>query len=93
MNEERIAILKMLEEGKITVKDATALLEAIDEPAPSDRLQVTQLAPSDQKDAPASRSGIGKRAQGRDRSRKTPRVRGRDHGQRRERGRNQKRIG
>lgn len=32
MNEERIAILKMLEEGKISAEDATALLNAVQQP-------------------------------------------------------------
>ncbi|MBI4531892.1 MAG: hypothetical protein HY709_10295 [Candidatus Latescibacteria bacterium] len=34
MSEERMKILKMLEEGKITVEEATRLIEAIESPAP-----------------------------------------------------------
>ena len=58
MNKDRTAILKMLEEGKITSEDATALLDAIkqpgrptlptqgmtdsSQPAPKDRLQIAK---------------------------------------------------
>ena len=34
MNEDRLSILKLLQEGKITVGEATTLLEAV-EPRPS----------------------------------------------------------
>ncbi len=39
MAQERISILRMLEEGKISVDEATALLEVIEQPAQSDQLQ------------------------------------------------------
>ena len=36
MSEERMKILKMLEEGKITVEEATRLIEAIEAPTPAE---------------------------------------------------------
>ena len=39
MNEERMRILKMLEEGKISVEEATQLIEAVEAP------QTTEIAP------------------------------------------------
>ncbi|MSS70203.1 MAG: hypothetical protein EXS64_01810 [Candidatus Latescibacteria bacterium] len=37
MSEERLKILKMLEEGKITVEEASRLIEAVESPAPARR--------------------------------------------------------
>ena len=49
MVQERISILRMLEKGKITVDEATALLDAIDQAAHSDpsRSDEPQSAPPD----------------------------------------------
>lgn len=47
MNEERMQILRMLQEGKINVDEAARLIEAMDAPAPAivSRAQVTPVQP------------------------------------------------
>ena len=52
MNEEGNAILKMLEEGKVSVEEATALLDAIQQPERHQRDVSQILADSLQPDVP-----------------------------------------
>ena len=55
MNQEHIAILRMLEEGKISVDDAAALLEAIEKAVPADRPQAAYTTSADRGETPVSR--------------------------------------
>ncbi len=95
MNQERIAILRMLEEGKISVDDAAALLEAIEKAVPADRPQAAYTTSAERGETPVSRFESDRKAPGRSHNRKTPRVRGKSQGRGPQRtpGRSHKRMG
>ena len=95
MNQEHIAILRMLEEGKISVDDAAALLEAIEKAVPADRPQAAYTTSADRGETPVSRFETDRKAPGRSHNRKTPRVRGNSQGRvpQRTPGRSHKKMG
>ena len=75
MNDERAMILKMLQEGKISVEEANALLDVLKEP---DEEEGSGFAQADARptgdEAPASDSGRGSGEAGGDEGRRTHRV-------------------
>ena len=95
MNQEHIAILRMLEEGKISVDDGAALLEAIEKAVPADKPQPAYTTSADRGATPVSRFESDRKAHGRGHNLKTPRVRGnsQSRGPQRTPGRSNKRIG